>query len=197
MVHLPKQLLDFGEQVHSHLLEFLDILFGQVFLEEHVIHGKLFVALEALAHIAFFLFTQVVRQLHQFLESLFYRRTVLLLVVVFDDLLVTLIEIDSRRIGTHHLGNSFLQQLLYVFHHQVSLLASGKLVPEQIEIDAANVETAAIGFGQIKMLQLQMLVHNTIDGHTKIGNVGILALLLQLLVNSLYGILLLLHRRGS
>ena len=110
-----------------------------------------------------------------------------------DDLLILLIEVDTRWVLRQQFCDTFLNQLLNILQYQVLLFALGKLLPQEFEVNAANIETCWAIIMSPCWINLQVLIHNIVDSYAQVCDISMLAFLLQLLIDSFEGIFLLFH----
>ena len=198
MVKLGNLSLDLLQKACSHFLDFLDIRFGEIVPEKHIVQRKLLVVLEAFTDIPLFLFVEAVSQIHQIHKGFFDGSTVLLTVIIRDDLLITLVIINTIRIVEKHTVELLLDDFLQVLHHKVLFLYLRKFPTEQIKVDCTDVKPARLLFYHHRsVIDFHILADDRIDFHHQIGSINVTALFLKLPVNSSDGFILFARLPGN
>ena len=198
MVKLGNLRLDLFQKTCGHFLDFLDIRFGEIVPEKHIVQRKLLVILKALAYIPLFLFVEAVGQIHQIHKGLFNGGTILLTVIIRDNLLIPLIIINTIRIVEKQTVELLLDDFLQVLHHKVLFLYLRKFPAQQIKVDCTDVKPARLLFYHHRsVINFHILADDRIDFHHQIGSINVTALFLKLPVNSGDGFILFTRLSGN
>ena len=127
--------------------------------------------------------------MHQFIEGFLNCGSVLLAVVLLNDLLVSLVILDTVRVIEQHGIQSNLNQFLEVFHHQILFLRFGKFTPKQVKVNLADIKLPGRNDSFCRLFNLNILADDVVDLHHQFHIGDCFSLFLQLAIDSRNGLI--------